>query len=117
MPVRIPEKALNLNAVAEYFDKIKEEKKRLVSLLMGLVPDSFPMKFRSYLEGIVLPRLLADGCYANYFLVIYFEFNDTDHFKEEIKLLQEAWEGMIGISLKKKAGIPHAVYMVFEPVL
>jgi len=117
MPLTIPEKALKLNSVAEYFDKIKEEKKRLVSLLMKLVPDSLPAKFKPYLEKVVLPGLLANGRYANYFLVINFGFENIKSFEEKIKLLQEAWKGMIGVSFNKTARIPLAVYIVFDPVL
>ncbi|MCX6760119.1 MAG: hypothetical protein NTW46_02135 [Candidatus Nealsonbacteria bacterium] len=117
MTVKIPDKALKLNAVAECFDKIREEKELLILLLMKLAPNSFPIKFRSYLEEIVLPKVLADSRYVNYFPVIYFGFNDIDHLKEEIKLLQEAWRGMISISFNETTRIPHAVYMEFDPIL
>jgi hypothetical protein len=117
MPVRMPEKALKLNAVAEYFDKAREEKERLISLLMKLVPDSLPAKFRPYLEKVVVPALLANGRYANYFMVINFGFESIESFEEKIMLLQEAWKGMIDVSFNKTARIPLAVYMVFDPVL
>ena len=117
MPVRIPEKALNLNAVAEYFDKIREEKERLISLLMELVSDSFPVEFQSYLETTVLPKLLTEGRYGNFFRLKTQGFDDADHFEQIIDLLKEEWKGNVIIAFKTFKEKSFDMYITFDPVL
>lgn len=117
MTVQIPEKALRLNAVAEYFDKTREKRERLISLLANLVPDSLPDEFLAHLETTVLPQFLANRQYANYFPIKAFGFTDSKHLEKEIKLLQKAWKGMINISLNEPNDNSLAVWIVFEPVL
>ncbi|MCX6760117.1 MAG: hypothetical protein NTW46_02125 [Candidatus Nealsonbacteria bacterium] len=115
--MKIPKKALKLNTVAEYFDKIREEKERLISFLMELVSDSFPVEFQSYLETTVLPKLLTDGRYGNFFRLEALGFDDADHFERIIDLLKEAWKGNVIISVKIFEKRSFDMYITFDPVL
>ena len=116
MPMKIPKKALNLGSVAEYFDKIREEKERLISLLMKLVPDSFPTQSRLHLEKTILPKLLADERYGNFFQVRSFGFHNIDHFDQQIKLLQKAWKGIINISFKTFEEKTSNIFLTLNPI-
>lgn len=121
MPVKVlkrkPVKKLKSKVVAEYFNKIKEEKERLISLLADLVPDSLPDEFLAHLETTVLPQLLVNRQYSNYFPIKAFGFTDNKHLEKEIKLLQKAWKGMINISLTELKNNTLAEWIAFDPVL